>query len=97
LSDFNFEWDPAKNELNKKKHGIDFEDAETAFYDDCALYLYDEEHSNETEERFKLIGADYNARTLVVCHCYRNGDSIIRIFSARRATKSEVSWYRGDK
>ena len=89
-----FKWDEDKNEINKVKHGISFEDAETVFDDENALFLYDEAHS-ENEERFIVIGLDINFRELTVCHCYRgDNDEIIRIISARKATTNEINLYR---
>ena len=89
-----FEWDKDKNELNKVKHGISFEEAETVFDDENAFTIYDEEHS-EYEERFIVIGIDLNVRELAVCHCYRGyNDDTIRIISARKATKNEINLYR---
>jgi hypothetical protein len=89
-----FEWDSNKNELNKVKHGISFETAESVFLDKYAVYLYDEIHSNN-ENRFIVIGKEDTLKTeLTVCHCYRGpNDEIIRIISARKATKKEVTIY----
>jgi hypothetical protein len=87
-----FEWDPIKNKSNVKKHGVDFKEAETVFQDEMALELYDEEHS-EYENRYIIIGISSKTRELTVCHCYKNGDDIIRLFSARRATKKEIALY----
>lgn len=87
-----FEWDRAKSRLNKRKHGISFEEAETVFSDDHALLLDDPEHSDE-EERFILLGLSALLRALVVCHCYREKDEIIRIISARKADRSERIHY----
>ena len=90
-----FEWDPVKNRANILKHRISFEEAKTVFDDENAKYLYDEAHS-EDEERFHIIGEDANFRELAVCHCYRGTDSeIIRIISARKATKIEIDYYYG--
>lgn len=88
-----FEWDPEKNRLNKNKHGISFEEAGSVFYDPCARVLADPDHS-ESEDRFILLGLSQNLRLLVVCHCYREKDKIIRIISARKATKAEIKIYR---
>ena len=63
------------------------------FYDDEALVIDDPEHSEE-EERFIILGLSLQANLLVVCHCCRNSDSVIRIISARKATKTESSYYR---
>ena len=73
---------------------ITFEEASTVFEDENAIYEYDEAHS-DNEERFTVIGYSEQARMLVVCHCYRNGDSYIRIISARKATKPEHKLYYG--
>ena len=87
-----FEWDENKNIANRKKHNISFEEAQTAFYDDNALLIDDPDHSEE-EERFILLGFSHRANLLVVCHCYRQSESVIRIISARRATKNEEKDY----
>ena len=87
-----FDWDPDKNESNFIKHGITFEEASTVFDDELALTLYDEEHSDD-EDRFVIIGMSRSFIELFVCHCYRNGDEITRIISARRATKNEIKLY----
>ena len=87
-----FEWDEAKNTLNKRKHRISFEEALTVFADDHALLLPDPDHSTE-EERFILMGFSGSLRMLVVCHCYRRGEEIIRIISARKATRPERADY----
>ena len=87
-----FEWDENKNEINKKKHNISFEEAKTVFYDEDALLISDVEHTFD-EDRFVLLGFSSNANLLVVCHCCRNSESVIRIISARKATKSESRQY----
>jgi len=88
-----FEWDERKNRANQLKHQVSFEEAETVFEDENAVYLYDELHS-ESEERFVVIGEDDIFRELSVCHCYRGKyDEIIRIISARRATAREIRIY----
>ena len=87
-----FEWDNNKNEINKKKHKISFEEAQTVFYDSEALLINDPEHSLD-EERFIILGFSEKANLLVVCHCYRESESVIRIISARKATKSEAEQY----
>lgn len=87
-----FEWDERKNEINKVKHKVSFEEAQTVFYDDRALLIDDPEHSQE-EERFIILGMSARANLLIVCHCYRASDTVIRIISARRATKNESSYY----
>lgn len=87
-----FEWDENKNRINKRKHNVSFEEAMTVFYDDEALLIDDPEHS-EREERFILLGFSQQAKLLVVCHCCRNNESVIRIISARKATKNEAKQY----
>jgi uncharacterized protein len=87
-----FEWDDNKNIRNKKVHGISFEEAQTSFYDKYARFIPDILHS-EQEERFLLLGYSSKARLLTVCHCYRKNDDIIRIISARKASKFETEQY----
>ena len=93
MDELNFEWDENKNKINKKKHGISFEEAETVFYDVNALLIADPEHSQE-EERFIILGLSYTANLLIVCHCYRASETVIRIISARKATKQEEKQYK---
>lgn len=87
-----FEWDEQKNRINQKKHGISFEEAKTVFYDDAAVLFDDPEHSLE-EDRFILIGMSEKANVSTVCPCYRQSEKIIRIISARKATKKEENVY----
>ena len=88
MSSIKFEWDKRKNRANQKKHGISFEEAETIFADERALLIHDPDHS-EDEERFILLGLSMKFRMLVVCHCYRSSDEVIRIISARKAEQHE--------
>ena len=92
MEEIKFEWDENKNSANKKKHGIAFEEAQTVFYDDEALLIEDPEHS-EKEERFIILGMSRKANLLVVCHCLRQSEIVIRIISARKATKKESEFY----
>jgi uncharacterized DUF497 family protein len=87
-----FEWDERKNRGNRTKHGVWFEEAESVFSDSHARLFHDPEHSEE-EERFILLGLSSAARTLVIVRCYRDSDSLVRIISARKATKKEVRFY----
>ena len=87
-----FEWNESKNATNKKKHGISFEEAKTVFYDSCARLIPDPEHSAE-EDRFVILGMSSFLRILVVCHCYRQNDDVIRIISARKANAEEEKQY----
>ena len=87
-----FEWDPEKNRANYRKHGIRFEEAQTAFFDEEAILFEDPDHS-DNEDRFLLLGLSSLARALVVVHCLRGRGDTIRIISARKATKSEREAY----
>lgn len=92
MKTISFEWDDNKEKLNRKKHGISFEEAKSVFRDKNALVIDDPDHSID-EERFIILGFSDNARLLVVCHCYRESDTVIRLISARKATKSEANLY----
>ncbi len=92
MSEISFVWDERKNRANQRKHGVAFEEAQTSFLDDNAKIYADPDHS-EDEDRFILLGISFRLRTLVVCHCYREKESVIRIISARKADKSEQGDY----
>ena len=87
-----FEWDPRKAAANLYKHKVSFTEAESAFYDDSAIVRDDPDHS-EQEDRFLLLGMSAALRVLVVVHCVREGGSVIRLISARKATPSERVQY----
>lgn len=87
-----FEWDTNKAIINLRKHGVSFGDAMTVFSDEFARIIYDPDHS-KNEDRFVLLGMSATARLLVVCHCYRENDELIRIISARKADKHEAQQY----
>lgn len=90
---FNFEWDPNKARANTIKHGVGFEEAMSVFDDPYARVIADPDHSID-EERFVILGLSMRARELVVCHCLRGpGNEVVRIISARRATKAEARQY----
>ncbi|MCL2426722.1 MAG: BrnT family toxin [Oscillospiraceae bacterium] len=89
-----FAWDEDKQDSNVKKHKITFMEAATVFEDENALIINDPEHSQD-EDRFIIIGFSENARLLIVCHCYRDNDSVIRIISARKANRRERKGYGG--
>ena len=91
-----FEWDPAKATGNLGRHGVSFDEAQSVFYDEFAIQFFDEEHSG-SEERFLLLGMSTGARLLLVCHCERDAGNVIRIISARKATKRESTFYGGEK
>ena len=92
MSEIRFEWDPRKAKSNEKKHGISFPEASTAFYDENGLVIEDPEHS-EDEARFILLGLSAALRLVVVVHCFRDTDDVIRIISARKATPAESQDY----
>lgn len=87
-----FEWDKRKEKANIKKYGISFEEARTVFYDENAIQFFDPDHSDD-EDRFILLGISFKLRLLVVCHCFRESDSVIRIISARKADSNEENEY----
>lgn len=87
-----FEWDANKERTNIKKHGVSFFDAKTAFHDEYAMQFYDPDHSDD-EDRFILLGTNHQLKTLVICHCFRQTETIIRIISARHADASEQAAY----
>jgi len=93
MADIAFDWDKGKDSLNQKKHGISFDEARTVFVDENALLIHDPDHSDE-EDRFILLGLSAKLQMLVVCHCYRKSDEVIRIISARKATKAEQKCYK---
>lgn len=92
MSDLRFAWDPRKAAANEKKHGVGFVEAKSVFSDERAKLVDDPDHS-EDEERFILLGLSGSLRVLVVCHCYREEGSVIRIISARKATARESKFY----
>jgi uncharacterized DUF497 family protein len=92
MSELQFEWDPKKAASNERKHGVSFDEATTVFSDDHAILLDDPDHSDD-EDRFVLLGLSANLRTLVVCHAYRAAEDVIRLISARKATRKERAAY----
>ena len=91
-----FEWDKKKNNKNIKKHNVSFEDAQMIFYDEFAIQFHDPEHSQE-EDLFLLLGTNFKLNTLVVCHCFRQDETVIRIISARKADKEESQVYWSER
>ena len=87
-----FEWAKRKASANLRKHGISFDEARTAFFDESAMLYHDPDHSDQ-EDRFLLLGNSFKLNTVVVCHCFRESESKIRIISARKADKSEQTEY----
>jgi uncharacterized protein len=92
MSSLRFEWDPRKAAANRRKHGVSFEDAQSVFADERARLIDDPDHSEE-EDRFVLLGLSSSLRLLVVAHCYRAEGNVIRIISARKATREEQANY----
>ena len=93
MKELRFAWNEAKNELNKRRHGVSFEEAQSVFYDEYAVEFHDPDHS-EDEDRFMMLGMSFKLRILVVCHCLRDGGATIRIISARKANRGEAKNYR---
>jgi len=87
-------WDEVKNQENIMKHKVSFEEAQTVLYDPNGKIISDPDHSIE-EDRFIILGLSSKLRLLVVCHCYKENDETIRLFSARKATKTETNFYGG--
>lgn len=92
MSELGFDWDEGKNKDNFRKHGVYFHEAQTAFFDERAIRYIDPDDSGE-EDRFILLGMSIKLRVLVVCHCLRDTDEVIRIISARKANKREAKDY----
>jgi len=92
VSDIRFEWDERKSRDNKRKHKVSFGEAQTVFLDENSMRFFDPDHSQD-EDRFLMLGMSFTLRVLVVCHCYREDDSVIRIISARKTDQREQSDY----
>ena len=88
-----FVWDEEKSKINLEKHGVSCAEAKSVFYDDHARLIADADNS-EDEDRFLLLGISFRLRLLLVCHCYREDDHVVRIISARKATRHEAQTYR---
>ena len=89
-----FEWDRDKAASNRRKHGVSFDEAVTAFYDPLGATFSDPDHSGE-EDRMITVGYSAQERLLVVCHAERGG--AVRIISARRATLRERKRHEGEE
>lgn len=92
MDELHFEWDKRKEKTNLKKHGVAFSEAQTAFYDENAIQFFDPDHA-EDEDRFILLGMSLRPRILVVCHCFREEETVVRIISARKADLGEEEDY----
>jgi uncharacterized DUF497 family protein len=92
MANIEFIWDNRKNKANAKNHSVSFEEAQTAFFDEQAIAFFDPDHSEE-EDRFILLGISFKLRVLVVCHCFRESEKVVRLVSARKADKAEERDY----
>ncbi|MFZ2652983.1 MAG: BrnT family toxin [Burkholderiaceae bacterium] len=92
MSTLRFEWDARKAAANLKKHGVSFAEAKSVYVDERAKLIDDPDHS-EDEDRFVLLGLSSALGLLLVCHCYRSEDKVVRIISARKATAKESKSY----
>ena len=92
MAELRLTWDDRKNAANRKRHGVSFEEAGTVFFDDNAIEFFDPDHSDR-EDRFLLLGLSFRLRMLLVCHCSRESHGVIRIISARKATRKERAHY----
>lgn len=92
MNELRFEWDKRKEKANIKKHGVSFDEARAVFYDENAIQFFDPDHS-EDEDRFILLGISFKLRILVVCHCFRESEAVVRIISAMKADSDEENEY----
>ena len=92
MANLSFDWDERKERANQRKHRVSFVEAQTVFFDDDAVQYPDPDHCDD-EARFLMVGRSFQLRILLVCHCYRAEESVIRIISARKATAKERGVY----
>ena len=92
MSTLRFELHERKASINVRKHGVTCEEAKSVFVDERAKLIDDPDHSDD-EDRFVHLGLSSALRLLLVCHCYRDEGSVIRIISARNATRHESKFY----
>jgi len=93
MNTIKFDWDENKAIRNLAKHKISFKEAQSVFDDDNARLIFDPDHS-EDEDRFILLGLSCYLKVLVVVHCYKDEKNVIRLISARKATKPEEKNYK---
>lgn len=91
-AELRFEWDSKRASENRRKHGVSFEEAVSVFADELAILIADPDHS-ASEQRHVLLGLSAKVRVLVVTHCYRKADEVVRLISARKATRKERGIY----
>lgn len=92
MDELRFERDKKKEKINIKKYGISFGEASSAFYDEKAIQFFDPDHS-EDEDRFIMLGISFKLRILVVCHYFRESETVVRLVSARKADRDEQQEY----
>lgn len=85
-----FSWDPQKDLINRRKHGVDFEEAASVFSNVLLGVYFDDEHSRWNEERYLAVGISSVGNFLVVVHLESRSGKVIRLISARRATDLEI-------
>ena len=91
VGELQFTWDEKKAHANEQAHGVSFEEGTSVFLDEEALLIGDPDHSID-EDRFLMLGLSSRFRLLAVCHCIQEAD-VIRLISARKATKKEREQY----
>jgi uncharacterized DUF497 family protein len=89
------EFDPAKERINLRKHGVSFDEAITVFADAHAVVVYDDAHA-ESEDRFRIIGYSHYDRMLLVAYTDRVANRF-RLISARRANRTERRLYEEER
>lgn len=92
MGNIDFAWDRSNARANLVKHGVSFEEAQRVFLDENARLIDDPDHSEE-EDRFLMLVFSVQARCLLVSHCYRQLESVIRLISSRRPTALEEVVY----
>ena len=75
---------------------MSFSEAQSVFYDEFAIQFRDEK-SSDAEDRFLMLGVSSRAQLLLVCHCEQGSGDLIRIISARKATRNERKHYKGGR
>ena len=97
VTDYEFEWDDAKAAINLQKHGVNFMDAISVFTDPLMMTRYDDEHNDE-EDRWISLGFAVKNQLLVLVHTFverGQHSALVRIISARLATRQEREQYGG--
>jgi uncharacterized DUF497 family protein len=92
MADLRFIWDIQKEKINISKHSVSFTEAESVFYDEFAVEFFDDDHS-DGEDRYLLLGLSHKLRLIILVFTLRDKGNTIRIISARKATKTESTFY----